>query len=357
MIELLVDGAAFRRRLERDLPQASSVVLQTMSFEGDAAGEALAGSLLASPASDRRVIVDAYTRYILSGRFRYSPRRLFDRRFRDELEATDGMFGRMRAGGVGVRLCNPAGLLLRRLPARNHKKSVVIDRRIAYVGGINISDHNFEWHDLMLRIEDDAIARVLAEDFDRTWEGRPTRHYGESRGVEVHVLDGRTNEPGFERLFQLLEAARHEIIVHSPHVSFPFCESLARATRRGVNVTVITPVPNPIPSIGRYLRWQGRRAGFDLRVFPRETHLKAMLIDDRWLVVGSSNFDYLSYRRLQEILVVVRDPATIEAFRTRVLAPDLALCVDDPAPSPGASGHALHMALRGAGALAAFLSG
>ena len=60
------------------------------------------------------------------------------------------------------------------------------------------------------------------------------------------------------------------------------------------------------------------------------THLKAMLIDNRYLVAGSSNFDYLSYRLYQEIVAIFRQEELIADFRERVLLPDLAnsLAVD-----------------------------
>jgi cardiolipin synthase len=54
------------------------------------------------------------------------------------------------------------------------------------------------------------------------------------------------------------------------------------------------------------------------------THLKAMLIDNKYLIAGSSNFDYLSYRLYQELVAVITDANLIEDFRARVLLPDLA---------------------------------
>ena len=52
-------------------------------------------------------------------------------------------------------------------------------------------------------------------------------------------------------------------------------------------------------------------------------HLKVMLIDDRVLVMGSSNFDMVSYRAEQEIVALVTDAAAIREVTRRVLEPDL----------------------------------
>ena len=65
--------------------------------------------------------------------------------------------------GVTVHWTNPVGFCFLEFVSRNHKKSVVIDDRIVYLGGINVCDHNFAWHDVMLRIEDErAGGRVHA---------------------------------------------------------------------------------------------------------------------------------------------------------------------------------------------------
>jgi phosphatidylserine/phosphatidylglycerophosphate/cardiolipin synthase-like enzyme len=53
------------------------------------------------------------------------------------------------------------------------------------------------------------------------------------------------------------------------------------------------------------------------------SHLKAMLIDDEYLIAGSSNFDYFSYRIHQELLAVITAPEVIAQFRERVMIPDL----------------------------------
>jgi cardiolipin synthase len=70
--------------------------------------------------------------------------------------------------------------------------------------------------------------------------------------------------------------------------------------------------------------WEAARSGFDLRFLQgRMSHLKAMLIDDNWLVLGSSNFNWLSYHLQQDIVAVVTDRALIADFRARIVEADL----------------------------------
>lgn len=320
-LELQVDAAEFWPSLERDIAGARRhVYVQALSFEGDTAGQGLARALASSPAPDRRVVVDHYTRWDLADKFLYYPPHLFDGSLRALARRTRRMFEEMRATGVAVRFTNPVGLLLHRFPLRNHKKLALVDDRVAYLGGINFADHNFHWRDMMLRIEDPGVAAFLKEDFLTTWaRGNRSiaRRFG---GIELHVLDGRENGASFERVFDLIDGARERIYVESPAVTEPFVSRLRRARARGVQVTVVTPEVNNWGVIKQYMTWLAAASDLDVRFYRgRLTHLKAMLVDDRCLVMGSANLDLWSYDFQQEYLVLVTESAIIEAFTRRVL--------------------------------------
>lgn len=326
-IELLVDAAQFWSRLQEDIAAARDrVYIQTLSFEGDAAGQNLAAAMTASSTADKRIIVDHYTRFVLSDKFLYSPRNLFDAELRRENKATTAMIADLNARGVGVRFVNPVGPLLSRFACRNHKKIIVIDDRISYLGGINFSDHNFHWHDMMLRIEHPPVAAFLADDFLDSWEGR---HFGGTADlgtIRLVSLDGRSNAAGFQPIFDLIDGARDSIYVQSPYLTFPFCDRLRQARQRGVTVTVVTSEENNKKAMDGYIRWEAARSDFELWLYPgRMTHLKAMLIDGQYLIAGSSNFDYFSYRFEQETMAIITDPDLIAVFVSRVVEPDQAI--------------------------------
>jgi cardiolipin synthase len=304
------DMAAARRRL----------LVQAMTFEGDRAGGAVGEAVMASPAEDRRVLVDDYTRFVISDRFVYSPHSLLDPGFRAELNATRGMFDAMDRTGVGVRVTNPAGPLLAGFAYRNHKKLIVADNA-AYLGGINFSDHNFAWHDLMLRIEDAQIADLLASDFDATYTGRGQSWTNHQDEITLYGLDGRDNHARFAEIIDLIDQAEQAIEVVSPYLTFPFMDALARARGRGVEVTLITPDANNKPTVRDYLVRTAARAGVRVLLTREMIHLKGMLIDGRRLVLGSSNFDFVSYWIEEELVAVISNPDLIGDFRARVLEP------------------------------------
>ncbi len=324
MFELLVGSAAFFARMRDDADRATRrVLVQAMTFEGDAAGQAAAAAVRDSRAEDRRILVDAYTRFIVSDRFVYAPYNLVDRTLQDEVRATSAMFAEVERSGGQVRFTNPVGPCFVKFPARNHKKLVICDDA-AYVGGINFSDHNFAWHDLMVRIEDRAVADHLAGDFDATFRGAPEPSVARFGNVTVCSFDGASNPAAFEALFERIRRASETITVVSPYLTFPFCEALREARRRGVRVTLLTPRGNNKGVVRDYLLWESARSGFEVRLYDGMSHLKAMLIDDRALVLGSSNFDFVSYHAQEELLVVLEDEALVRDFRARVLDPDLA---------------------------------
>jgi len=325
-IELLIDFQQFWARLSEDIRTAErSVYLQTFALEGDAVGQQLAASLISSSAPDRRILADSFTRVVLSDRFKYSPSALLDRELRDEARQTTLMQRDLRTAGVGIRFTNAYGPTPRRLLSRNHKKLIVVDECTAYVGGINFSDHNGAWHDMMLRIEDAATVQFLREDFLLTWAGKDRVARESAQGIEILTTDGRSNRAVFQQVLDLVDAARKSIFVESPYVTFPFYERLREAARRGVRVMVLTPEHNNWRFFQNYARLESARSGIDLRFFRgRMSHLKAMLIDDECLVAGSTNFDYLSYRIHQELIALITIPQVIEDFRERVMIPDVA---------------------------------
>src|SRR6185436_18768923 len=325
-LRLLVDAPEFTAALAVDLAAARrSALVQAMTFEGDSAGEAVASLIRTCPAPDRRVLVDAFTRHVLSDRFRWWPRNVVSTSLWREWSATRRMIAGLEQAGARVRFHNPAGFCFRRFPARNHKKLVALDGRVAYFGGINFSDHNFSWHDLMLRVEDERLAAFLEADFLASWEGRARPGRVAVDGLTLHALDGRSNEAAFDEVLDLVAHAREEVFLECPYVTDPFSRELERAARRGVRVRVLTSGQHNFPLLREGLAHAAARSPLELRIYPgRMTHMKALLVDRRALVVGSANFDVWSYRSQQEYLAIVREPSLLAEFERRVVEPDLA---------------------------------
>jgi cardiolipin synthase len=177
---------------------------------------------------------------------------------------------------------------------------------------------------MMVRIEDPEVTRFFVQDFDATFEGRPLSAEAEFDDLSVYSLDGRSNARGFAAVLAKIENAQVSIRVVSPYLTFPFTGTLAAARRRGVSVEILTPRDNNKPTVQRSLLRDAARFGFSVYLQPGMQHLKAMVIDDRELIAGSSNFDFVSYCSQEEFVVAIQRPTAVKAFLEQVVEPGLA---------------------------------
>lgn len=324
---LLVDAAEFWPAFLADARNATSrLFVQVMTFEADAVGRQLADLFLElGPRVERRLIVDHYTRYFINDRFLYAPGSLVDRKLWREARDTVALVKTLERNGVAVRWTNPIGWKLNRLAARNHKKISVIDDRAAYIGGINISEHNFAWHDVMLRIDDPALIHCLTEDFLLTFQGRNqalNRTFDEGSLI---LLDGVHGDELLQDVFQRIARARDEVLVESAYVSAPFYDPMRTAAGRGARVVSLVPEANNWGWYDAYARVECFRRGIQLHYYQGGmNHVKGLLVDGELLVTGSCNFDYFAYHGHQELLFVTTDAELVRGFKERVFRPDLA---------------------------------
>jgi cardiolipin synthase len=250
------------------------------------------------------------------------------------------MFERLIAGGTGVRVTNPVGGNPLRYPLRNHKKLLVVDDA-AYLGGINFSDHNFEWHDLMVRVETADVAAWCAQGFEADWAGQPQARAGALPGIELIDATGQGNPAAFAPVIAALSSAKRSLEVVSAYPTFPFVDAMAVSAANGAEVKLYTPRPNNKPIVRDYLLAVAGRSGIALRLTPMMTHAKAALIDGAVLVLGSSNFDFVSNRTNSEYVAIVRDAGLVAAFEAEVLVP-----LREGASAPERSDHSRWRALR-----------
>ena len=325
--EILLGAPAFMARLEADVAAACQrVLVQAMTFEADGAGLALVHALRRSAAGDRRLLVDAFTHHVINDRFVNAPLALLDRPLQREARATRRLFAALERDGIPVGITNMrVGPFMARYPLRNHKKMIIVDGDLCYIGGINFSDHNFAWHDMMIRCRDRDLAAFLTGDFDATWQGRNLSRAGRFGSGTVYSLDGGRSRSLYRPLLGCIAGARKSLYVHSPYVTPPFADAVCQAAQNGARVTVLCPGKNNKPLAAAGLAAGLAHPGIRFRRLDGPmSHLKAILVDGQFLLAGSSNFDLISYHLEQEIMVLFHQPALARAFMEKVLVPDLA---------------------------------
>ncbi|MBD5450355.1 MAG: cardiolipin synthase [Lachnospiraceae bacterium] len=205
---------------------------------------------------------------------------------------------------------------------RDHRKIVVIDGRVGYTGGINMSDeyinytcpYGDHWKDAGIRIEGEAVwnftvmflqmwnmSRYTEEDY-----GRYRYHFEEqlvAKGYVQPYMDTPLDDEivGENVYLNLISHSKRYIYIYTPYLitDNEMYTALKLAAKRGVDVRIVTPgVPDK-----KRIYWLTQsnyqnliQAGVKIYQYtPGFIHSKCVLCDDEAATVGTINFDYRSF--------------------------------------------------------------
>ncbi len=227
---------------------------------------------------------------------------------------------------------------------RNHRKLLVVDGEVAFMGSQNVTDSTYNlpknirrglhWVDLMVRLQGPIVASVnavfLSDWYSETDEELAAEFDVENLDTGPGDLDAQVvpSGPGFDsennlRLFLgLLYAAERKIIIVSPY--FVPDESLllavTTACHRGVHVELFVSEEGDQAIVYHAQRSYYEallRAGVKIWMYrkPFILHSKSLTIDDETAVIGSSNMDMRSFGLNMEISLLVRGSEFAEQMR------------------------------------------
>jgi len=274
------------------------------------------------------------------------------------LDTDDALFDRMREGGVDlleyhpVRWLAPRRLTIRR---RNHRKLLVVDGRVAFVGSMNITRGSRNpsepgFLDTGLEIEG-PIVLDLVKIFGRTWkqergsnplaERFPEPPSIEEGGIPAAALGSERwrNRRSVGRAFwYAIHRARHRVWISNSYFvpAGRFVRALLAARARGADVRVVVPATPDVAGIYYATRayfTQLLRGG--VRIFERHQgvlHAKTAVIDGVWCTVGSYNLDHLSLRHNLELTAIALDhrlAAQMEAHCEEHMAGSIEIVLDE----------------------------
>jgi cardiolipin synthase len=311
-IDIMTDGYAFFPELLKDIAEATHHVhINMYIFENDALGRLVADALMtkARQGVKVRVIYDDVGCWRVESRF----------------------FEQMREAGVEVAPFLPVRFpsFTSKVNYRNHRKIIVIDGRIGYIGGMNIARRyvSTKWRDTMLRVQGGvvyALQRAFLVDWyfvDHTLITDRV-YYPESQEVNNCLAQVVTSGPmarypeimqGFVRI---ILAARRYIYIETPYFlpNEPILFALKTAALAGVDVRVMCP----LSSDARFLDWASRsylreihEAGAHVYLYkPGFLHSKLLISDDSLVSCGSTNVDFRSLENNFEANVFIYDEGT-----------------------------------------------
>lgn len=261
------------------------------------------------------------------------------------LELPDSFWTPLREAGGEFRWFNPVAL--RRWSYRDHRKILVCDDAVAFIGGFNIADvYNGDgvrrgWRDLGLRLTGPVVGE-LAEAFDElfTKAGTPHRRFQRLRRAANEIVGGRDwrllfSGPGRQRghlrrsLGEDLARARSVQIVSGYFLpTWRLRLALARVCRRGGRVQLILAGKSDVllsKLASRRLYQKLLRAGVEIYEYlPQVLHAKLFIIDDV-VYAGSANLDARSLRINYEVLLRLANPEMATGARA-IFAADVPHC-------------------------------
>ena len=315
---VFVGAEAFVDALRADLVTCTKTLrVQFSTFEGDDAGQTIGALLLdrAHAGVDVQLILDAYSELIADDVYPFAIRGR--EAMHAEKRRTADLLADLEAGGIAIRRVAPIGRFAKYFAFRDHKKLVVLDDAVAFTGGINVSDHNFAWHDFMVRV-DGAVVADIAADFSSTWAGE-TIALTERREDGDYVMNQCAGRPTIlDEALRLVGTASERIAMESPYLCGDRIQTaLLDAARRGVKVVLVTPAqPNHLHNRVwiRKLRRRLRHPNIELLGYSGTdgmTHAKLLIVDDRIATFGSLNFQEIEALTQKELNVVTRDPSLV----------------------------------------------
>ncbi len=355
--ELLENGEEFFPRVFSEIASARhEVMLETFILWEDKIGQALHAAMLAAARRGVQVhaLVDGFGSAGLSQDF----------------------VGSLVEAGVQLRIFDPGRSIMGQrlnLLRRMHRKIVVVDNEVGFIGGINYSaDHVADFgpeakQDYAVQVRGPIVAQLRQFTRDavlgRASRGRPhpanaaaaaTRHgaaFADNTAQPLHAgpadaifvtRDNHHHTNDIERHYRVaLRAARHRVVIANAYFfpGYRFIREIRRAARRGVDVRLILqgqPDMAIVRTAASMLYDHLLRAGVRIYEYcDRPLHGKVALVDDEWATVGSSNLDPLSLSLNLEANVVIRDRAFNTHLMSRLshLMDNSCKQVDVPAPS------------------------
>ena len=335
-VDVLVEGRAFYPPMLEDIVSASSSVhINQFGFRPGLVGDEFAEALIAKAAEGVPV------------------RLVVDRQGSDPERGARPLYDRLAAAGVEVCVVRatqprvPVGPLgvggatrwnLSGLGHIDHRKVVVIDGRVGWVGGAGIEDHfqDGRFHDLFLRVEGPVVAQlqlvflagfrwlggdVAAAGLDGLF---PALEDGDIPAIVLHNAPGRYR-PITDAIARLLEGARETLDVVNPYVTDRgMIRRIEQAARRGARVRLFVPANANNWACAAAQQFHHAAlldAGVRILEYPTMLHAKAFVRDGEELLAGTCNLEAWSLKRFFEIDLHVRSRAVASAFDERFSAP------------------------------------
>lgn len=317
-VRIIPDGQQLFHEMIEDIERAqSSVHIEFYAFKNDRIGKQIRNLLVRKAQSgvEVRVIYDPFGSI---GAFRSFFKPL------------------LKAGGYAEPFLARSAIMDFRLNFRDHRKIVVIDGKVGYVGGFNIGDQYLSrskkfgyWRDTHLRITGSAVFGLQGR-FILDWNATASKSllpadHVENRYFPLTNVKGETNmqivssgpDSDLQQIkmgyIRLIQSAKRRVWIQTPYLipDDSVMDAIRIAVMAGVDVRIMIPQMPDHPFVYRATQYYAHEFAKDgVKIYYYERgfmHAKTMVVDDRLASVGSANMDCRSFKLNFEVNAFLYD--------------------------------------------------
>ncbi len=228
----------------------------------------------------------------------------------------------------------------------DHVKTLIFDNKTAFTGGMNIGqEYRYSWHDVMAKLEG-PVVEAISKEFDNNWARNDL--FGDLALLIQKILnktdrkikalntpEGSINmrllytKPWKKDIYKAqviaIKNAKYRIFIENPYLADRrVINEIIKARGRGVDVRIILPKQNNVYLMAKnnnYLMNVLLKNGIRIFLYPGMTHVKASIYDDL-AMIGSANFDMLSYDINKEFNITFADKNALQELETKLFEKD-----------------------------------
>lgn len=195
---------------------------------------------------------------------------------------------------------------------RTHRKIVIVDEKVAFLGGVNIKNKIRNWHDLQIKLHGKIIIPIL-KSFTHSYikcggKNENILKYNKNttvKKIKSWIIDNWNKD---SKKYQLnnyykrkIKRAKKSIKIVSPYFIPPrwLIKLFIKAVNRKVKIDIIIPIDTDVKILNRinYLNaCRLKSLGVNFYFTKEMNHAKLLLIDDQEGLIGSQNIDFLSFK-------------------------------------------------------------
>ncbi len=212
---------------------------------------------------------------------------------------------------------------------RNHRRSIIIDQKVSYTGGICFSKDMEGWRETMIRIDEKEALEDIQQTYLRMWDLSENQQFDKRTKPTSKNWLYLTNAPlpgkyyYYHAVLDLINKSKNNIFLTTPYFvpDYIFFRALYKAAKRGVAVHLLIPKSCNHPIVdhaGDFYKEKLIKKGARIYMYEKSMiHSKTGTFDDTACTVGSMNLDNVSLRYNFEGGLIIRDPECIAEMKNQ----------------------------------------